>query len=258
MKNFKNFLKTNAKILYPLLTVGIIIIIWQFVAIIIDAEIIMPTPLAVAKEFFACFIEKEFYVSVLLTLLRALIGFIISYVCAFILAYFSYKNSVVKNVFYPITVIARGVPTMSIILIFLYMFSENISTVLIALIVVFPLSYSEILSHFTSLDGGVLTALKVYGVSDKKAFKEYVLPEITEKSFFSGVNMLAFSVKLTISAEAVLQTPNSLGSLMAGAKINFITGRLFAYTIIAVLLGVAFELVAKLVKKSLNKIRGAL
>ena len=258
MKTFKSIIKKYAEILFPCLAVGVIIIAWQITATIYDAEIIMPSPLLTMKEFFSAFTEKEFYISVFLTLLRAFIAFIISYALAFVFAYFSYKSVYVKYFFYPLTVIARGIPTMSIILILFFMFSKEVSTVVIAFIVIFPISYSEILSHFTSLDDGVLQALKVYGVDDKKVLKEYIVPEIFEKSFFSGVNMLAFSVKLCISAEAVLQTPNSFGLLMTKAKTNLITGRLFAYTIIAVLLGILFEIIAKLIKKRIDKKRGAL
>ena len=103
----------------------------------------------------------------------------------------------------------------------------------------------------------MLEACKVYKVDNKKVLSDYVIPEIIEKSFFSSVSLLGFSVKLTVSAEAVIYTTNSLGLLMQVAKTTLQTGRLFAYSLVAVIIGLILELIAVLVKKIIDKKRSA-
>jgi NitT/TauT family transport system permease protein len=216
----------------------------------------MPSPLKTISDLFSVFTESEFYMSILLTVLRAFISFAISFVFAFIFATLSYKYTYVRLFLYPFTLIARGTPTISVILICYLFIKPTLSTIIISSLVIFPLTYVEILSHYNTLDNNVLQAAKVYGVSNKKILLEYIAPQIFEKCFFTGASMLAFSIKLTISAEAILLTTNSIGKLMQTSKINVQTGRLFAYTIVAILLGLLLEGIAKLVKNILQKRRG--
>lgn len=257
MKIFKNFLEKFYKIIFPIIAVALIVIVWQIAAVIVDAEIIIPLPFSTIKEFFNVLGEQEFYVSVCYTLIRAVIGFLISFLIAFITAYFSHKFKYVRAFMKPFTVISRGVPTMSIILLCWLVLTPKIAPVFIIVIVLFPLCYSEFLSEFSSLDKSVLEACKVYKVDKRKVLKKYVLPEILEKSFLSAITQLAYSVKLTVSAEAVLQTMPSLGLLMQVSKANLETGRLLAYTLVAIILGCILELIAVIVKRKIMKKRGA-
>lgn len=240
-------------IIFPFISILIAFLVWFITASVVNAEIILPSPIQTFKELFKVLGEKEFYLAVGGTLFRAVISFLISYLLAFIIAVLSAKFNVVKRLTYPLIVIARGIPTMSVILICYLAVSPKISPILIACLVILPLAYNEILSNLTSVDNNVIEACNVYGVSKNKVFKQYVLPLVLEKSFISAITLLAFSVKLTISAEAVIYTTNSLGLLMQVSKTALQTGRLFAYTLIAVLIGALLELIAVILK---NKFKG--
>ena len=258
MKTFKNFLEKSYKILFPLIAIAVIVIVWQILALVYNAEVIMPSPIKVIGEFFIALSSGDFYFSLLYTLLRAIVAFIISFVLAFITAYISYKNKYFKYFMMPLTLISKTLPTMSIILLCYLVISPSVSPIFITFLVVFPLSYTEQLNNLQSLDINIIQTAKVYGVSDKKIFKNYLLPEMLEKSFFTSVSLLAFSIKLTISAEAIVFSSISLGVLMSTAKSNLQTGLLFAYTIVAILLGLLLEFIAYAVKKRVDNKRGNL
>ena len=71
---------------------------------------------------------------------------------------------------------------------------------------------------------------------------------------FDGVlSVLGLNVKLVIAAEAIAQTRLTLGMLMQSAKINLETGRLFAYTIIAILISCLLEGVLRLIRHCVKK-----
>lgn len=256
MKNFKNFLEKFSKIIFPLLSIAAIIAVWFICAAIIDAEVILPSPSVTFKEFLAIITSAEFYASIGYTLLRAALGFLVSFVLAFIFAYFSYKNNYFKLFASPFVYVSRCVPTMSVILLCWLIVSPSFSPVVIVFISVFPISYASLLDDFSSLDIKILQAAKVYSVPNKTVLKKYLIPEITEKSFYTAINSLAYSIKLTVSAEAVVYAAPGLGELMAMAKGDLQTGALFAYTVAAVILGLVLQLIAVTVKKLLNKKRG--
>ena len=148
MKTLLNSKDKIIDIIFPFISILIAFIVWFILAGVVGAEIILPSPLTAIKELFIALSEKEFYTSLFSTLLRAVISFILSFVLAFLFATLSYKYKVVKKLLYPIIIVTRVIPTISVILICYLAVTPEISPILITLIVLFPLAYNEILSHF--------------------------------------------------------------------------------------------------------------
>ncbi len=237
----------------PIFTLILIVAFWQILALSINLEIILPSPFSALKEFFKCFTLVEFYLSVLSTLLRAVTCYLICFTLGNLLGYFSYKNASFKRAFKPVISILRSIPTMSIILILLLWVNANIAPVIIAFIVILPLSYSSSLSGFESLDKNVFNMSKVYNIEDKVIYKKYVLPSFLDRFCESSVSELLLAFKIVISGEVMSETAIGLGVLIKEAKYNLFTGKLFAYTIFAVLIGILLEVLLKTIVKLIKR-----
>ena len=238
--------KNNAIVRFlPLFTVLVIVVFWQVLSSIISLEIILPSPYITLKEFLNSFLDKEFYASCLTTALRAIICYIFSYILGSGLGYLAYKSQSFKRAFLPIISLFRSIPTMSIILLILLWVNYDIAPIIIAFIVVFPLSYSSSLSGYESLDSNIFNMAKVYNLSDKVMFKNYIFPTLIENFYNTSVSELLLCFKIVISGEVMAETAKGLGALIKLSKYSLETGKLFAYTITAVIIGVLLELALK-------------
>ena len=231
--------------LLPLFTVIAMVIIWQVLAMIINLNIVLPTPILALKEFFNCFIDKGFYLSILLTLFRTIACYFACFILGWILGYISFKNEKFNMAISPIINLLRAVPTMSVILLILLWINYEIAPIVIAFIVVFPISYASSFSGYKSLDLSLFDMAKIYKIEDKTLYKKYVFPTLLDKFSTSSVTELLLTFKIVISGEVMAESAKGLGELIKQSKYSLATGKLFAYTIVAVLLGLLLEYLLK-------------
>ena len=227
--------------LLPLLTLLVMVVIWQVLASVIQLNIILPTPLSALKEFFNCLLDGAFYIAVGLTLLRTVVCYLICFLLGWALGYLSFKVNGVNLAISPLISLIKSVPTMSVILLILIWVNYEIAPIVIAFIVVFPLSYASSLSGYKSLDKSIFDMAKIYKISDKTLYKNYVLPTLLDNFSASSVSELLLTFKIVISGEVMAETARGIGELIKQSKYALETGKLFAYTIVAVILGVILE-----------------
>ncbi len=232
----------------PILTFVVVIAVWYLLALSVGAEVIMPSPHLVVIEAVRLYFTKNFILSTLSSLWKILLSFLISLVVALPLAIISARSKVFETLLYPIVVIVRATPTMSLIFLCLIWFSSITSPLAVSFAVLFPLLYSTFLNAIKNMDKKLIDMAKVYKVPTKKVVVDLYLPSIAKSVYGDLVNALSFNVKLVLAAEALSWARNSLGSIMANAKANIEVARLFAVTIFAIILSYLLELLLKLIK----------
>lgn len=242
MKN-KAFLQ-----LAPLITVVAIIAVWWCIALSFGAEIILPTPQTVAKSFARCFTQKAFYKSIIFSLLRVFASFFFALCLGVILALIAVYSRFMERLLYPLVVIVRATPTMSIIFLCIIWFSRDISPMIVAFTIIFPMLYTSTLTAIKSCDDELLQMSKIYQVPKKHVILKLYLPSVAGRVFSDSVNAISLNVKLIIAAEALAQTPLSLGDSMKIAKEALETAELFAYTITAILISFLLEFALRGIK----------
>lgn len=228
-----------------LLGIAAVVAIWYITAAAIGDETLAPSPNAVIREFFSVLGEKRTYKSIIGTLWRSIISFFISFFAAVLFAVPASFSKFSEKAFYPLIALARAVPTMSVILLCLIWLKSSLAPVAVSFIVVFPMLYAAVLNALKNRNKGSAEMLKIYGVKPVKVFFGFTFPDIFERLFPEFVSVFAFNVKLTVSGEAIAYTRQSLGREMYAANASFLTGRLMAFTLIAVLISVVLELVVK-------------
>lgn len=249
MKLFKKFC--------PIITVFAIIALWYAASFAVNMKLIMPTPYDTMLAFFDVVKNGNFYVALSGSALRTILSFTISLVAAVIFALLSSASEVFERLFYPLIVIVRATPTMSVIFLCIIWFTSKISPIIVSVTVILPTLYSAVTSAIKSCDEKILEMSEVYGVKRGRIIKSYYLPFVTETVFDDIVSALSLNVKLVIAAEALAQTSKGLGVLMQVAKLNLETATLFAYTVGAVVLGFIFELVLKGIRFIVKELRRA-
>jgi len=224
--------------------------IWMLLALIVNQELLLPSPLTVTKRLLSLIIEIEFWLSTLTTLLRILLAVIIGTVFGVVLAVLASKNEYIKDSINPVIKIIRATPVTSFVILLMLYFSYSMVPVVIGGLMVMPLIYTGVLTGIEQTEFKLLEFARAYRLSKKKTIKYIYIPSI--KPFFITAfnNSLGLAWKAGVAAEVISLPKRSIGSLMYYSKLYLETSDLFAYTAVVIILSFLME---KLVNKLLNK-----
>ena len=233
--------------LLPFASILLLIAVWYALSLALNVEFLLPNPASTFKQLIGLFAQKQFYLSVLGTAVHSVLAFLLAFTFAFGFALLSYFFEVFEKLFYPLTVIMRVMPTMSIIFLSIVWLSSKNSPYLVCVCVLFPLLYSNVLNAFKGVDKDLIAMAKLYGVKKGDMIKNLYLTSIANSLYNDSINLLSFAVKLAISGEAIAQSGATLGFMLQSSKANLETGLLIAYTVVAVVLGFLMELAVKVI-----------
>lgn len=241
--------KLLKNLVYPLISLGLLFLVWLAVAKAVDIELIIPSISNTFKMLGKLFAEKSFYQSVAGTLYRTVISFAIAFGTALVLSVLSVFVPVIYKLLSPLITIIRAIPTMSIILLTIVWLNPKSSPVLVAFFIIFPVMYGNFYTAIISIDDNLLQMSKAYKVKNKDIILSLYLPNIAPGFFDIIKSTISLNVKLIISAEVLAQTKLSMGVMMQIAKSQLDTANLLAWTIVAIVLSYLLESVVFLIKK---------
>ena len=240
--------------LFPLVTVLLVFVAWYIAAAVYKIELILPKPTTAFKELWSAFGESAFWKGVGNTLLRSVMAFSVAFVAALVLSLVSVGSETFFRLFYPLVVILRALPTISVIFICYIAVKGWYRAVLISFLVIFPTLYSSFYTAFKQCSGSLSEVGKVYKVKKRYVLSRFIIPSVWASMYSDIVNTLSLTVKLIIAAEAVTATGFSLGGLMAESKAIVDMGRILAYTIVAIGLSYLTELVIRLTARIIKEV----
>ena len=191
------------------------------------------------------------------TFLRTLLAFLISFVCGAALAALAVSFRGVRSFLAPIVSILRTFPTLAIVLFLLLWTSPFFAPVIVAALVLLPAVYAESLVCFSSAVERFGEFAKIYKIGKAKRIFGLYLPVSLPALLTEGSAILSMGLKIVVSGEVLAATFQSLGGMMQEAQVYLETPRLFALTILTVLLGFLLEGACALIKKLCIKWEGA-
>ncbi|MGM9972237.1 MAG: ABC transporter permease [Anaeroplasmataceae bacterium] len=244
--------KTILNITYPLIVVLSIILIWFISSLIVDVELILPSPIKAIKELFNYLGSLSLYKALLMSILRMLCAFVLSYAIAFILALLSYKYEIGRKIISPLISIIRGIPTMAIILILIIWMNPSTTPIVVTFIVLMPVIYSNIIASLSMISTDILEMAKIYNVSKKNIITKIYIPTIKLPLTIGAAGSLNLGLKLVIAAEALSGARYSIGKMMQYEKIWLETSRLFALAILCIIVGSIMEAMVKYIGRRLS------
>lgn len=200
----------------------------------------------------------EFWAAVGNSLLRTFLAFVISFLLAAAFTGFGLLGSWCKALIKPITVIIRTLPTMAVILIIFKITYGNrtLSPVIVTVLVLFPMIYSQLTAAVEGIDGGIKEMADVYGISKKERLFKIYLPLVSPAVFSQTGANISLGLKIMISSEVLVNTARGLGGMMQTTSGAGEVACLAALTLAAVILGLIIELAFSQLKRINKKWRG--
>ena len=127
--------------------------------------------------------------------------------------------------------------------------SGNALAIFVAFLIVFPIIFQNLYDAFESIDNQLIEASIIFEFSYKKRLKFLVLPVLKQYFVPAFITAIGLAFKAEIAAEIIAGIRNSIGQMIYYAKDEPAIDKMFAWTIIGVVLSI---LVEKLVKRVLS------
>jgi NitT/TauT family transport system permease protein len=243
----KNFISSNK--FYTVLSVVFLLALWKAGSMIMDSELILPSPENTILSVGELFTKANFLAIIGATVIRGIIGFAISFVLAMTFGIIAGVNSRFNAFLQPILVTIRSTPVISLILLALIWFDVNEVPVFIALLTMFPFICTNIIEGIHNINSDLVEMAGVYKISQTRIIREIYIPGITP-FIFSGISSaMGFGWRAIIIGEVLSQPKYGIGSFMQEAQTYLLVDKVIAWTIIAIALSYLFERIIRLIKR---------
>lgn len=254
MMSDKSIQKNKINILRKIIIVIGWLLLWQGVSAMVKNPIFFPSPIQVTMQLKEMLWEKNFYISILFTLIRIMIGFFGALLCAYILAICSGKYSWIKEILEPVIIFFKSVPVVAIIVLLLIWFGAKGLACYVTFMVVFPNIYINVLEGYQSASEQMLEMAKVYQFGEMKRYWLIYRPAIWGY-LISGIKYsIGMSFKSGVAAEVIGLTEKSIGERLYFDKIYLNTAGVFGWAIVIILISMLAEKLIVAVFTQLEKV----
>lgn len=219
----------------------IIIITWILLSRFIDNEVIFPNIKSTITSFIGIVRSPNFLAIIWYSLLRSLIGFIVSLSLAIIIGILS---SIFKSIYYvmiPIIDFLTSVPTMAIIILALIWLNNEVVPIFVGFIMVFPILYETVLKGILNVDRKIITMAEIYKVDRFTVIRDIYIPSILLSLNNIISSALGINLKMVIAGEVLSQPKYAIGSNLQLQKMYLNTSGVFAWIIIILFIAKVFE-----------------
>lgn len=215
--------------------------LWQAAAMALNQKILLASPLSVLARLAVIWQEPDFLSSVWFSFIRIVGGFGLALVLGVLLAILAGKFPVLEIFFWPVFTAIKSVPVASFIIISLIWLTSAELSIFISFLMVLPIVYTNVLQGIRSTDKKMTEMADVFRIPWTRRLVYIWLPQVRPYLISACSMSLGLSWKAGIAAEIIGIPDGSIGEMLYNAKAYLNTVDLFAWTVIIVVISIAFE-----------------
>ncbi|WP_167956949.1 ABC transporter permease [Anaerosporobacter faecicola] len=217
------------------------LLIWEGASRILDQEILLVSPVFVAKRLCILTGDQDFFQRIAYSMSQIILGFLLATFLGIILAIGSKLNRYIEEFLQPLFAVMKAIPVASfIILCLVFLSSKKLSTFIVFLMVL-PIMYTNMLQGMKSLDHERMEMATVFEVPWFRKIRYIHIPAIWPFFYAACKVGIGFSFKSGIAAEVIGIPDGTIGERLYESKIYLDTPDLFAWTIVIVIISIVFE-----------------
>lgn len=241
--------------LATLVSLLILILFWKAISVSLNSEIILPSPESVFKEVIRIVQSSDFWPTVFTTIMRAVFAFILASILGIIVGMITGFSKSADMIVKPVLLIIMSTPIISFILLALIWFKSNNVPIFATFLMTFPIITTNVSEGIKNIDYGLIEMAKVYRICRWRILSEIYLPSIASYLTAAISTAVGLGWKVVVTAEVLSQPQLAIGTSLQNSKIYLETSRVLAWTLIAVTLSFAFEILIRILEKRLIKWR---
>lgn len=238
--------------LYTFAGAALFVAVWWIAAAAYGKKLVFPTPLNAFAELGRELSNGYFWKSFSLSVLRSVAGFCAACVLAVLCAYGGKAWNPLKRILSPVIGIVRSLPTMSVILLLVLWTGDALTPLIVSGLVIFPVLYSGLDAALAAVPAELEETARLYADSGAYKFAKVYLPLSAPAFLRVAGGAASLSLKLTVAAEVLAQTRDSLGLIMQQTRVYFQIGRLLAVTVVVVAAALFLEFSVYLIRKAVE------
>lgn len=227
------------------------LLVWQIAGMRMGQSFLLATPVSVAVRLFALWRTGAFWQSVGISSLRILSGFCFACLLGLLCSAGAARFRRIRELLAPLVATVKAVPVVSFIILALVWVDTQQLSFFIAVLMVFPPVYLNLLAGAEAVDRQLLEMASVFRVSPVRQLKDLYLPQMLPYIQSACSLSLGLCWKAGVAAEVIGLPQGTIGERLYTAKIYLETPDLFAWTLTIVALSVGFE---RLVLSGLNRL----
>lgn len=217
------------------------LLVWQMAGMKLGQSFLLATPVSVAVRLFALWRTGAFWQSVGNSSLRILSGFFLACLLGLLCSACAARFRRIRELLAPLVAAVKAVPVVSFIILALVWVDTQQLSLLIAVLMVFPPVYLNLLAGAEAVDRQLLEMASVFRVSPVRQLKDLYLPQMLPYIRSACSLSLGLCWKAGVAAEVIGLPQGTIGERLYTAKIYLETPDLFAWTLTIVALSVGFE-----------------
>jgi len=226
---------------YKCIAVIIALLVWQLISVIIHSNVLIASPIQVIVRFASIWRERLFITSILFTLVRIIVGYLLGVSLGVVLGIASDRFKAVEYLLWPYMISVKSIPVASIVVICLIWLSASNISAFVAMLIVLPVVYNNVLTGLKSRDTELDEVASVYDVRGIERIRVVYLPQLTPYLLSSCSVTAGMAWKAGVAAEVIGTPAGSIGRQLYLSKTYLDTVDLFTWTITIVILSVLFE-----------------
>lgn len=215
------------------------LLIWQAAAMLVGQDFLLASPLDTLFCFFRLAASAAFWKAASFSLMRIFGGFLLGLLAGVVLAGLSARFRRVREFLAPLHGVLRAIPVASFVIVALIWIPSKNLSVLICFLISFPVIYAGALDEIRRADRKMLEMAHVLRMPPLRQLAYiYLLPGLKG---FEAVCATAIGLawKSGTAAELISIPAGSIGERLYEAKVYLMTGELFAWTLLVILLSAA-------------------
>lgn len=234
----------NKKLISILVMIGI----WQGLAILTNREVLLPQPIHVFNRIFELLLSSQFYKAVLITLFRSHLSFLLALLGGIITGLIAYFNKNIEAFLSPILTFFQTIPQISFMIVLIVWFDQFTCIIIIILLMTFPTVYHNVLTGLKNIDNSLKDIILLYYHPLPFTITKVYLPLIKPYIYSAIESILPLSLKVGVMAEVLIQARVGIGKELYFSRLNIDMTGVFAWTICLVaILMIEMTLVRKIV-----------
>ncbi len=218
-----------------------LLVVWKILALYFHSAFIIPHPEDTFVTVLQLFTDKDFLVVAGSTVLRGMVGFVISFFLGLAVGIIAGISPGFNAFITPLLVTVRSVPVISLILLALIWFDPGTVPVFIAFLTMFPFICTNVSDGIKSVDPGLVEMAVFYKVNKRRIITGVYLPAIVPFIISGASSAMGIGWRAIIIGEVLSQPVYGIGTRMQVAQTFLNVDAVIAWTVIAVLISFVFE-----------------
>lgn len=214
--------------------------VWAVAAAVLPL-LLFAGPVRTAQSLFALLFQGMFWLSLLHTLGKILLGFVLAFALGGAFAVLGQRLPLVRVLIEPAVQMMKSVPVACFVVVALIWVQSAWISVLTAFFVVFPLVYINLQQGFAQTDQKMLEMARVFRLSGSKRLRAVWLPSVLPYLLSACRVAVGMALKAGIAGEIIGLPRQSIGEQLYLSKLYLDTAGLFAWSIAIIVLSLALE-----------------